>query len=397
MSDQALRFRIGAFVAASAIVFLILAWLFTDLPRMLVRTNKYTVVLPNGSGIVPGTQVRRSGIRIGQVRKVELDDATGQVNVEIEVGTKYTIRQNEVPLLTRNVFGDPALDFVPIQANGKAPTSGPIEPGTQITGSTQTDIPASAAEMYKAVNSFNRVVVPFEEAVREFRDMARATKDAVPDFRRTSVETKIAIENWGRVGERVETMMKTGLEDKVLRTLDSTNSTVTRMGDVLNDANQKNFAAALKNIRDASDNFDSLSKNADEMMRETRLTLRRLDETFKQTDLLLRQMDRTIRPLADRSESLTQNLDESAVKLNKLLTDMNEIVRAFGQNDGTLQRLMSDPGLYNNMNTIACQAVRLMPRLERVMKDIEVFADKVARHPEALGVGGAVRPGSGLK
>jgi hypothetical protein len=26
-----------------------------------------------------------------------------------------------------------------------------------------------------------------------------------------------------------------------------------------------------------------------------------------------------------------------------------------------------------------------------------VFADKVARHPESLGVGGVVRPGSGLK
>ena len=29
--------------------------------------------------------------------------------------------------------------------------------------------------------------------------------------------------------------------------------------------------------------------------------------------------------------------------------------------------------------------------------DVEIFADKIARHPEALGVGGALRPSNGLK
>ena len=29
--------------------------------------------------------------------------------------------------------------------------------------------------------------------------------------------------------------------------------------------------------------------------------------------------------------------------------------------------------------------------------DFETFADKLARHPEALGIGGVVRPGTGLK
>jgi hypothetical protein len=41
--------------------------------------------------------------------------------------------------------------------------------------------------------------------------------------------------------------------------------------------------------------------------------------------------------------------------------------------------------------------VRIMPRLDRIMKDFETFADKLARHPEAIGLGGVVRPGSGLK
>jgi phospholipid/cholesterol/gamma-HCH transport system substrate-binding protein len=28
---------------------------------------------------------------------------------------------------------------------------------------------------------------------------------------------------------------------------------------------------------------------------------------------------------------------------------------------------------------------------------VEIFADKLARHPELIGIGGAIRPSSGLK
>jgi hypothetical protein len=39
----------------------------------------------------------------------------------------------------------------------------------------------------------------------------------------------------------------------------------------------------------------------------------------------------------------------------------------------------------------------MTPKIERVLKDVEIFTDKIARHPESIGLGGVVRPGSGLK
>jgi hypothetical protein len=39
----------------------------------------------------------------------------------------------------------------------------------------------------------------------------------------------------------------------------------------------------------------------------------------------------------------------------------------------------------------------MTPRIDRILKDFETFADKLARHPEAIGLGGVVWPGSGLK
>ena len=55
------------------------------------------------------------------------------------------------------------------------------------------------------------------------------------------------------------------------------------------------------------------------------------------------------------------------------------------------------PSLYQNLSDTTLMLTRLMPRVERILRDVEVFADKIARHPESLGLRGAVSPDSGLK
>ena len=65
--------------------------------------------------------------------------------------------------------------------------------------------------------------------------------------------------------------------------------------------------------------------------------------------------------------------------------------------NGTFGRMLNDPTLYNNLSEATCALGKLGPRLDRILKDVEVFADKIARHPETIGIGGAVRPSAGLK
>ena len=62
-----------------------------------------------------------------------------------------------------------------------------------------------------------------------------------------------------------------------------------------------------------------------------------------------------------------------------------------------IERFLADPSLYNNLNDTATMVNKILPRLDRAMRDVEVFADKLACHPELLGIGGAVRPSSGVK
>jgi phospholipid/cholesterol/gamma-HCH transport system substrate-binding protein len=377
MSEQALRFRIGLFVVAAVGLLIALIAMFGAVPALFTGANRYVVVLPNAEKVTPGTPVRRSGVRIGEVRKVELDDETGKVNVTLEVGRKHTLRQHEQPVLTRTVLGDPAIDFLPRPlAPGKEPDRSPIQPGAVLEGTQQLDVPASLSELHKAAENFNRLV---------------------PRMDRTLGEAQVAVGNWGRVGERVETLLKTGLEEKLLKTIDNVNTTVSRVGDVFGPENQRNLTVTLKNVRTASDSLDSLTKNTDELLKEGRGTLKQINSSLGKTDQLLTNMEKATRPLADRSETLTKNLDESAARLNRILANLEELLQQVTKGDGTVKRLLTDPSLYNNLNTAACGIARMMPQLERILKDVEIFADKIARHPEALGVGGVVRPGSGLK
>src|SRR5436305_10057919 len=103
------------------------------------------------------------------------------------------------------------------------------------------------------------------------------------------------------------------------------------------------------------------------------------------------------RPMAERSGSVVRNLDEGSVKFNRARSDARDLVRGLGRPEGSLGRLLGDPTLYNNLNETLCAINRMMPTVDRILRNVEVFADKIARHPEALGVRGAVSPSSGLK
>ena len=63
----------------------------------------------------------------------------------------------------------------------------------------------------------------------------------------------------------------------------------------------------------------------------------------------------------------------------------------------TLQKFLNDPTVYYRIDQILMGVVQQIPTIARILNNAEVFMDKLARHPEALGLGGVVRPGSGIK
>src|SRR5262245_30997824 len=105
VSQRALRLRLGAFGLRSLILLGTLIVLFGSRPAFFRRTVTYVVRFPDAPGLTPGAPVRRSGVRIGEVRSVELDDERDDVRVVLAIDAKYTIRKNEKPTLVTSLLG----------------------------------------------------------------------------------------------------------------------------------------------------------------------------------------------------------------------------------------------------------------------------------------------------
>ncbi len=194
---------------------------------------------------------------------------------------------------------------------------------------------------------------------------------------------------WGKVGERVDVMLKVN-EEKITRSIDRMEDTLKRLNEVFSDENQKNLRDTLKNAKNGSREFE-------ELMKDSRVTVKQVNESLKRADEAIADLQKAVKPFGEKGPGIFKNLDEGTDNLNKTLKDLREIIQVVARNDGTVQRLLSDPSLYNNLNDSAVMATKILPRLDRVLQDVEIFADKLARHPELIGLGGVIRPSSGLK
>jgi phospholipid/cholesterol/gamma-HCH transport system substrate-binding protein len=80
-----------------------------------------------------------------------------------------------------------------------------------------------------------------------------------------------------------------------------------------------------------------------------------------------------------------------------LMSELNRFAKLVNTKEGSLQKFASDPSLYDNLDRSSQSLSVLLRNVEPVLRDLREFSDKVARNPELLGVGGAVRPSAGLK
>jgi phospholipid/cholesterol/gamma-HCH transport system substrate-binding protein len=483
MSERSLRLKLGLFVLLALVLLGSMAFLFGSLPNWFQRTNLYTVRFPDAPGVGDGTPVRRSGVRIGSVRTVTLDDERGIVRVLVAIDRRFTIRRNDQATLITGLLGtDAVIDFIPqTAAEGQPEDRAPLEPGAEVDGVRQATVNTllnrasevvpttqeTMNEMRKSLQRLEKMAPLAEDTMREYRDLARdlrqalpdlkrtndevrelarSSREAIPDLRRTAENFAAASRIWTRVGERADQLLQAN-QDKLVKAIENVNELLSRMVNVFSDENQRNITATIKNTRLASDRFDAISCNLDETLKDARKAMNRINETLGRADAMmadaqkltkplgergesiainldavLSSMQRITAPLADRAESLARNLDagladtrkliapfaarseklahdleQSLDKLNQTLDDVNALMRVLDQCDSTLRRILSDPSLYIHLDEVVCGMVRLMPRMDRILKDFETFADKLARHPEALGLGGVVRPSTGLK
>jgi phospholipid/cholesterol/gamma-HCH transport system substrate-binding protein len=454
MADRALRLRLGLFMGGSLILLAGLVVLFGGAPQAFSTDAKYSVMFPEAPGIGPGIPIRKSGVRIGQVTALELDPESGQVRVQIAVDRKYLPRKSEVAAITRGLLsGDTAIDFVPKLDSNNQPVPREEEwpPGSTIPGEApitprslinQTNLVAAQQSLDKITRAFERfeqaaprIERTADEATALFKDI----RDFIPELRKTNQRIQGLIggdftPNGGPVvpaGGIVtaaaqppdvgEPNMRALIRDAqdALRTIrpavEDFRATMRRLepdlaaaakgargafegiNEVLSPENRKQFDDLLKNLNTVSANIIKFALSLNTVLDQAEKTLKNIDTQVTQVGLVVGDVRAVTKPMAARAENLVKSVGDSADDLSRLLAEIRGVVGAFAKENGTIQKLITDPGVYQNLDSAASSLARILARSEKITRDLEVFADKVARRPELIGVGGALRPSSGLK
>lgn len=353
MSDNKTEFRVGLFVLLGTAAFVGLVIRLEDLAWFWEPQYVLSIRLTEAPGVGVGTPVRSGGLGIGKVSEIAFDAERAGVIVKVEVRAKYKIRSDSKPLLSRSLLGDASIDF----PTGISPKF--HENGAVVDGVPPIDPIQLVARMEKQVST---TLVSFSETSNEWRKVA-ANVNSLMETNRGNID---------EVVERAATALA-----EITETMKGLNAIV---GDP---ENQKRLQATL----------DAIPKLVD----ETRRTVLTVRQAVAKIDTNLENLQNVTGPLAEKSASIVTKLDNSVGNLEQLLAELNHFSRNLNTEDGSLTQLAKDPHLYRNLNKSAASLALLLKKLEPTIEDMRIFSDKVARHPELIGVGGAIRPSAGTK
>jgi phospholipid/cholesterol/gamma-HCH transport system substrate-binding protein len=306
-------------------------------------------------GIANGTPVRKNGILVGRVASVELDERGG-VSVVADIDSYVPVYRDEQPRIASTLLGDAEIQLVP----------GTIRPPRQrlakdevLTGAVSRD--------------------PFEV------------------FATLEPKMGTALESLTEASAAV-TKLSANL-DKLLLGEDDTFEKMVRKTETALD----NFTLAMNNINDVMGDPNARAKLKEtlnglpEVMADLRTTVQGIGTTVDTADRNLRNLEGLTRPLGERGEGMVAQVNQTIGRLDEVLQQAVFFTKALNESQGTLGKLVRDPQVYNDLAQAAANVNNLTRELRPIVNDVRVFSDKIARHPEQLGVKGALDRRPGLK
>lgn len=374
MTERQLQFRVGIFVLLSLTVGAVLIIQFSNVRKYWQKTYALAIHFDEAPGIQPGSPVRQNGIGIGSVREVKLDEELGGVLVIVEIREEHRIRMDARPTLARSIFGDSKILFPAGRSTEFIP------PNSRLRGDSPTDPMEVVQRLESGVNStLDAFVATSREWQMVGHNLNQLMETKEGNINEIIEQTVVALRSFN------ETMSSaTRTFEKAGQTIETASATLANANHLIADpqlqADLRKAAASLPVITE-----------------EARMTIAAARGSIQQINSNLETIHQATIPLATESNVIVRNLSGSLIQLESLLTELNQFSKLLNSEQGSLQKFAADPELYRNLNRSALSLSVLLQNLEPTMRDIRIFSDRIARHPELLGVSGAMKGSSGLK
>jgi len=380
MDERLQQFKVGVVVVAMILVAVILAVWFGELPTVIRGRYEIYIVFSEAPGVAKDTPIRKSGVLIGRVTDVTLNsDRT--VTITARIDGDQSLYRDEVCVISPDLLGDATIEVVRGQNEDFHPSaviqrvhaatpsdppkrpaadaSGKVEPGETMRGRTRSSPATAVADLQEtlervagsvsaASESFKRASDKLGSAADNINQMLGQNREGVHEIIKRTGETMDLI---GQVAKNVNTMI----------------------GD---EQTQAEFRRSIQQVPG---------------------TLDRIRGAVDLVDVNLQHLEKFTRPLGEGAAERVARIDQAIVRLDALMADLSGFSQSLSNPTGTLGRLLKDPELYCHITNAARNVEELTERLKPIIEDARVFTDKIARHPETLGVRGALQRNPGIK
>jgi phospholipid/cholesterol/gamma-HCH transport system substrate-binding protein len=405
MDERVVKFRVGVMVLSTIIIAAILVLLFGD-ARSMLRGN-YTVYMhfSDAPGVSEGTPVRKSGILIGRVSSVRFADQGGVV-VTAGIYGNVKLYRSEIPQVTGSILGgDVVIQFVK-RAKPPAsekPAAAPQTEGNNMGASASPEgaLTAAVADEPPASPTPAASKTPAENPNDLIRDGDYIEGSVAPNA--FQVISNLEDEMGNAIGSLANAGNEVGkLAGYVNKILESNDAQVNR---IINKTEQTldSFQRALSNIEDVlgndevRDNLKRSIAGLPDLLADTRSAMNTMRTTVESVDRNMRNLEGFTGPLGERGDQIVERVDQAVSRLDELLGELSDFGRKLNRGEGSLGQLMRNPDLYQHLNGAAKNIEQITCELKPILADARVFSDKIARHPELLGVRGAIQKSPGTK
>ncbi len=418
MDDNNYRFGVGVLVLAAAIVGVLLMVFFGAVPNFLVDRYRVTINFPSAPGVGPDTPVKKNGVKIGRVVKVDLldDNAGVNLNLELERG-KTKIRQGEkcqiriesfitqeavveflvstdTELLKRfdgaaggianNILDTEERELATaVLSDGDLVQSGVVKGDPfDVLVNVQGDLGKMLTSVERASQKVESLAGTVEDAiaggrgqVREISDRVKGAIDNVNGTLTSINRVAVQIEN-----SRIPEAIAEGIE-RLPVLFDEARNVLQQTQRIL-----ASFEEFSTNIQGVGEEFVGIGDSAQEVLQNANTALKHIGEFTE--------------PLAKNADALVGDAGQMIKDLDALLVDLRQFSQRLNSGNGTVAKLLEDDQLYFEFIQTIKNVRTLTQRLQPIADDVRIFTDKIARDPGQLGVRGALqgRPiGAGLK
>lgn len=365
MNERVMQFKIGLFVMVAAMVMAMMIIWFGESPSLFRDQAFVRVRYAEAPGVAEGVTVRKSGIRIGEVFSIAFDDRPGAedgVIVILSLERKYKLRKDSAARITRSLIGDVSID---------------MQPGSSQEDLVYGDKPQSAPMIVGEVSP-------------DPSKMMATANAAFEKVGATLASIKTAADGFAGVAKKAEGI------DAFINTLTATGSDISAAAKGINRVIAENEADIRPAITDLKQVAEKLSAALDpETIAKIKESIARIDAASIKLDSGLKDLQPVFNDLgAPASKTIpTTNIGQALVRLNRILADFGLLTATLADRNGKLnpngsiQQLMLNQELYDNLSRAAVSANEVFLLARPVVKNLVEFSRKIASDPGAMAKG----------